>query len=74
MTAITDWDRFEAHWQSLKELIDGTADDELLDTIAADLQRLVSHAMERCFQLETAAPAAEPAERSAPATPEAHSG
>ena len=53
MTAITDWDRFEAHWQDLKEMVDKTADVELLDTIEADLSRLANHARERSVVLET---------------------
>ena len=71
MTAITDWDRFEAHWQSLKDLIDKTTDVELLDSIAADLQRLVNHASERCTELEVAIGGG--IEQPAPITPEAHS-
>ena len=74
MTAINDWDRFEAHWQSLKELIDKTTDVDLLDTVAADLQRLVDHASERCTGLEDGTASAGTADETAPATPEAQPG
>ena len=74
MTAITDWDRFEAHWQSLKDLIDKTTDVELLDSIAADLHRLVNHASERCTELEAGAAAPEAPEQPPPITPATHPG
>ena len=74
MTAITDWERFEAHWQSLKELIDKTADIDLLDTIAADLQRLVAHASERCTELEANTASTGTADESPTVTPQATPG
>ena len=74
MTAITDWDRFDAHWQSLKELIDKTSDVDLLDSIAADLQRLVDHASERCTGLEAATASAGTADEPPTATPQAPPG
>lgn len=74
MTAITDWDRFEAHWKSLKEMIDKTADVDLLDSIAADLQRLVNHTSERCTALETGTASTGTADEPSPTTPQAQSG
>ena len=73
MTAITDSDRFDAHWQSLNDLIDNTTDTELLDSMEADLQRLANHARERCRRPEADAPPTGIVGQPAPITPKAHS-
>ena len=73
MTAITDSDRFDAHWQSLNELIDNTRDTELLESIETDLQRLANHAREHCRRLEADAPATDIIGQPAPIEPKTHS-
>ena len=73
MTAIADSDRFDAHWQSLNDLIDNTSDTELLDSMETDLQRLANHARERCRRLEADAPATEIAGQPAPIKPKTQS-
>lgn len=73
MTAITDSDRFDAHWQSLNDLIAKSTDAELLDSIEADLHRLANQARERCTKVEADTAATDIAGQSTPVTPKAHS-
>lgn len=73
MTAIADSDRFDAHWQSLNDLIDNTNDTELLDSIETDLHRLANQARDRCAKLEANAPPTDIPGQPAPITPKAHS-